>query len=212
MTEEEKNIAATQTDTQTDIDWGEVHRRVKEAGERLKTGWSLSEEEKKKIFKDRARELARELEKEDKAIEYLEVIEFYLDDSSYGIEPGYIRDVFPLRELAPIPCAPNFILGIINVHGQIQSVVDIKRFFELSDKGLADHIRVILLQNDEMEFCILVDEVVGARLVPVNDIKPPFLWSNKISGYMKGVTHDNLIILDAEKILSERSLIVHEEV
>src|SRR5665647_1033115 len=94
------------------------------------------DEERKKILIARAQALARQPEKEEVAAGRIEIIEFLLAYERYGIESSYIGEVYPLKDLTPIPCTPPFVLGVMNVRGKIISVIDMRKFFELPDKGL----------------------------------------------------------------------------
>ena len=172
-----------------------------------------SASEKKTILKERAIALAQEPEDKDTAEEYLEVVEFLLAYEKYGIESGYVSEVYPMKELTPLPCTPPFILGIINVRGQIISVIDIKKFFDLPDKGLTDLNKVIIVTDGKMEFGILADVILGVRSVALGELQPslPTLTGVRAE-YLKGVTEERFIILDVEKILSDEKIIVHEEV
>jgi purine-binding chemotaxis protein CheW len=179
----------------------------------LQPAWSPSVEERKRILKARARELARDSENEKTIDESLEVVEFLLAYEKYGIESCYVREIHPLRELTPVPCTPPFVLGVINVRGQIISVIDIKRFFDLPERGLTDLNKVIILRNTEMEFGILADVIFGVVRVPLRNLQPTLPTLTGIrEEYLKGITGDRLAILDAEKLLSDEKLIVHEEV
>ena len=169
--------------------------------------------EKKKILKARAKALAREPEREETEKGYIEVIEFLLACETYAIETAYVREVYPLKELTPLPCTPPFVLGIINVRGQIISVIDIKKFFNLPEKGLADFNKVIILRAENMEFGILADKILNVRTIPFKEIQPSLptltdIWAE----YLMGVTEERIIILDAKKILNDKRIIIHEEV
>ena len=169
--------------------------------------------EKKNILKARAKILAREPEQEKKAEEYLEVVEFLLAYETYAIETAYIREIYPLKELTPLPCAPPFVLGIINVRGQILSVIDLKKFFGLPEKGLSDLNKVIILHKEEMEFGILADKILGVRYIPISEIQPSLPTLTEIQAeYLKGVTKERVVVLETARILSDKKIIVHEEV
>lgn len=190
------------------VDWGEVLRRT----ETLKKGPSLTSEEKKRILRDRAISLAKEPEKVI-AEEYLEIIEFALAYERYGIESSYIHEVYPLKELTPLPCTPPFLLGIINVRGRIISVIDIKKFFGLPEKGLTDLNRVIIVKNDKMEIGILADAVLGARPILTGEIQPSIPTFTGIrEEYLRGITKDRVVILDIARLISDKRIVVHEEV
>jgi len=116
-------------------------------------------------------------------------------------------------QLTPLPGTPVFVLGIINIRGEILSVIDIKKFFELPDKGLTDLNKVIVLQSENMLFGILADTIVGARQIPLTAIQPSLPTLTGIrEEYLKGVTAERTVVLDAEKLLADEKITVQEQV
>lgn len=184
-------------------------RKMTEAG----IDWTLTGEEKNKILKERARKLAASVKTEEVREENLEVVEFLLSQEKYGFESQYIREVYPLENFTPIPCTPAFVLGVINVRGQILSIIDMGRFFNLPQKGITENNKVIILRSDDMEFGILADEISGVRMIPVSEIQQSLPTLTGIRAeYLKGVTNDRVTILDAKKILTDKNLIVYQKV
>ena len=168
---------------------------------------------KDSILKARARALAKEPEQAVAARSFIEITEFRLASETYGIESSFVREVYPLKDFTPLPGVPPFVLGIVNVHGQILSVVDLKKFFNLPDKGLGELNKVIILHNGRMEFGILADAVLGTQSVPLDAIQaPPVTVTGIGAEYLRGVTKERVIVLDAEKILDDEKIVVHEEV
>ncbi len=168
---------------------------------------------KLETLKARARILAKDTGHAKESGENLEVVEFYLSHERYALELTHIREVYPLHEITPIPGTPSFVTGIVSTRGQIVSVIDIKQFFDLPDKGKTDLRHVIILSSEEMEFGILADEINGVKFVPTGDIQPSLPTFEDIRArYLKGVTNDRLMLLDAEKILSDKKIVVNEEV
>lgn len=171
------------------------------------------QEQEKKILKARAKELAREAREEKTLERSMEIVEFLLASEKYGVESSYVREIYPLKELTPVPCTPPFVLGIINMRGQILSVIDIKKFFDLPEKGLTDLNKVIVLGADKMEFGILADAILGVNGVSINDIQPGLPTLTGIRGeYLIGITGERVVILDVEKLLKDKKIIVHEEI
>ncbi|MHB9098281.1 MAG: chemotaxis protein CheW, partial [Syntrophales bacterium] len=157
--------------------------------------------------------LAQEPEKKVEAEEYLQLLAFLLAHETYAIETHFIREVYPLTELTPLPCTPDYIFGIINIRGQILTIIDMKKFFDLPEKGITNLNRVIVVQGEDMELGILADEIIGIRDIPEKGLNPPLPTRTGIhEGYLKGVTGEGLILLDMERFLNDRQLIVHEEV
>lgn len=173
----------------------------------------MEDSERQQILKERARSLAIEATTEDAGEEKIEIVEFMLSGERYGIESPYIREVCPLREFTPLPCTPAFVLGLINIRGQVLSVVDIGRFFDLPRQGVTDLNRVIILNSGDLEFGILADDILGMRRVSMLDVQESLPTLTGIRAeYLKGVTPDRLTVLDAGRILADKKLIVHEEV
>ncbi|MFH0825662.1 MAG: chemotaxis protein CheW, partial [Pseudomonadota bacterium] len=106
---------------------------------------SLSREEKNLILRERAKRIAQRPETEEGEAETIELIEFTLAHEHYAVEVGYVREVYPLRDMIPVPCTPSFIMGIINVRGQVVSVTDIRGFFDLPRKETGDGFRVLIM-------------------------------------------------------------------
>lgn len=194
------------------IDWKDVHARMQNAEEALARGFAPSRDGKNKILKERAKTLARE-EKGETKREEIEVVEFLLAYERYAFETKCVREVVPLKELTPLPGTPPFVLGITNVRGQIISVVDIKNFFDLPGKGLTDLNKIILLHSEKMEFGVLADVIPGVRKLFVDELQPALPTLTGIRDeYLKGVTKERVVVLDAEKLLSDNKIVVNETV
>jgi purine-binding chemotaxis protein CheW len=142
-----------------------------------------------------------------------EIIVFLLADERYGIESAYVREVYPLKDLTPLPGVPSYIAGIVNVRGRILPVVDLKKFFNLPGKGLRELNKLIILYDLQMEFGILADEVEGTKIICIEELlAAPGSEEGIVEKYIKGITRDHLIILSARSLLSDKSIIVNEEV
>jgi purine-binding chemotaxis protein CheW len=171
-----------------------------------------SRERTRGILKTRAAQLARESTQSALPQEHLEIVAFMLGSERYGIEACNVREVSPLRELTVLPGAPPFVLGIVKVRGQILSVIDVRRLFDLPQRGVGDRDRVIVLQRGELVFGILANLILGVLQIPAEGLKASLPALPGLHGeYLKGVTSDRLAILDAARLLSDESIIVRED-
>jgi len=197
----------------TTIDWSAVHRRLEAVRTALEHGAAPTSQEQKSVLRARALALAREPQRDEAAREALEVVEFLLAYETYGIESSYVREVYPLKAFTPLPCIPPFVLGIINIRGQVLSVIDLRKFFELPARGLTDLNKVIVVHDERMAFGILADAILGVRSIPLGGLQPSLPTLTGIrEAYLKGVTSERVVILDAGRLLGDRQLIVLEEV
>ena len=167
----------------------------------------------REILHERAMVLAQRPEEPAAADTLIEVLEFRLAHERYAVETRHVREVHPLRSLTPLPCAPSFVRGIVNMRGRITAVLDIKRFFELPETGITDLHRVVLVQGHGMEVGLLADAIVGVHSIALEDVagQLPNLTGIR-ADYLKGVTAQGLVVLDALRLLEDPRIIVEEEV
>jgi purine-binding chemotaxis protein CheW len=178
----------------------------------LKRRLAPSLEDRQKILHARARLLATGIKaKATSTYSLLEVVEFILGPERYGIELSHIREIHPLSEFTPLPCTPPFVLGLVNVRGQILSIIDIKKVFDLPEKGLTDLNKVIIVKANHMEVGILADAIVGVRSIAQEELHPALPTLTGIRAeYLKGITKDPMVVLDVEKILSDEKILVND--
>jgi purine-binding chemotaxis protein CheW len=194
------------------IDWTEIHQRMAAAEAAIAHAGRASGDETRAVLKTRAEALARENDDGALARESLEVVSFLLGQEKYGVESCYVREVWPLNELTPLPGTPPFVLGIVNVRGQVLSVIDIRKLFDLPQKGVGDLDRIIVLQNGVMELGILGNSILGVVQIPTDELQPTLPTLTGLRGeYLKGVTPDRMAILNAARLLSDENIIVREE-
>jgi purine-binding chemotaxis protein CheW len=201
------------------IDWEEVYRRLEKAEAALEECWEPDEERLERLLEERDLRLAKSKEAalSEQTEASFQTIEFQLDEERYAIEAAYVKEVIAPGHLTPVPCTPSFVAGIINVHGQIVSVIDLRKFFPLRIKGLTNLNQVVIVRGMGLELGILADEIIGERNLPVAcvltfQVSEPIFDAEWRGKYSKGVTSDGLTVLAIERILADPSIVVREEI
>jgi purine-binding chemotaxis protein CheW len=190
------------------IDWRQVHERLARLAVADGTQ-QLSAEQARVVLEERARALARVAAAPASAAEMLEVATFTLGNERYGIETRHVREVARLAEYTPVPGAPDFVLGILNLRGEIVALIDLRRLFGIGQSGTTDTSRVVVLGGSRREFGVLVDavsEVLHLRADEVFD--PPPTAGSPARNCLRGVTREALIILDGGALLQDGRLII----
>lgn len=174
---------------------------------------SLPTEERKSILRERARKLAAGQKEEAHEEECLQAIEFMLGDEKYAVEVRFISEVYPVKDVTSIPCTPSFVIGVVSVRGEVLSLTDVREFFSLPKKEITDASKILVLSNGEMKLGILADSVIGEVRVPIHTIQTdmPGTGGARVE-YIRGVTKERLVVVEAEKLLSDESIVVHQEV
>ncbi len=192
-------------------DWPEIHRQIDAIRATIERGFAPSPEKERRILKARAQELAREPEAGVAAEETIEVVEFDLASERYAFALAQVRGVNVLRELTPVPCTPAFVLGIINVRGEIRTVIDLKRFFDLPGAGITELNKIILIEREGVQLGILADAIRGVSRIPLSELQPALPTLTDVrADYLRGITSDRLVVLDAAKILSDPRIVVDD--
>lgn len=164
------------------------------------------------VLQARARKLAGE-QQDGRTGEAIEILVFQLAWESYAVETGFVREVYPLADLTPVPCTPSFVLGIVNLRGELCPVIELKRLFGLPESGITNATSAVILHDATMEFGLLADVIVGVQNLDVAELQPPPATFSGINAtFLRGVTKDRLAVLDARSILAHPALIVNEQV
>lgn len=163
------------------------------------------------ILESRARALAKTTEQQ--TGDMMQLVVFTLAEETYGIATEFVHEVQPLRQVTPVPCTPDFVVGVINIRGSLYSVIDIRSFFGLKRREMTDTTKVILVGAAGLDVGIFVDDVKGAMSIALDEIKPALAASSTAKEeYVQGVTKDMLIILNLEALFRDERIIVREEV
>ena len=194
------------------IDWEAVHRRLARLEAALDRGGRRSARDMRNILRERARVLARPIGAGSDAGDQLEFLEFAVADERYGIETAHIREVATATGLTRIPGTPAFIGGIATVRGQILSVLDLARLFDLPNFGEAAPGKLVVLEGPDMPVGILAAAIIGMRAVRPSDIETslPTLAGGR-APYLRGVDRTGVAILDAPALLAAQAIIIGAE-
>jgi purine-binding chemotaxis protein CheW len=171
------------------------------------------------ILEQRAQSLARLPEKKATSGETLEVLTFHLGTEYIGIPTDRVHEIQPLsaHHWSRVPCAPDFIVGIVNLRSRIYSIMDLTVFWGLPPRPLSEKAHILLVRgghgsdHQEMELTLLTDDLDKVCRLRMDDLSPtPPTVSAKVQSHVPCVTTDMMMILDLESLLSDPQIIVCE--
>jgi purine-binding chemotaxis protein CheW len=136
----------------------------------------------------------------------IQVACFRLGEDLYAIDIMRIREIIRPQKLASLPKAPVFMEGVLNLRGAVIPVVDLRKRFDMPEREIDEHRRLLILALAGRTLGIVVDEVTEVITVPVANIKPPPQLSHGVGAqYLVGVclVQDDLVmLLDPDRLLS----------
>lgn len=166
-----------------------------------------------RVLKERAKVLQKVKQGNQATGEQFNGMEFLLSGERYALDSRYVSEVIRIKNLTSLPCTPPFILGIIYNKGQIISVIDIKKFFNLPNKGITNLNRLIVVKYNEIEVGILTDEIIGNTTVSLQSLQKKLPAINKTAeNYIIGLSKERLIVLDIKEILLDERIIINEAI
>ncbi len=142
-------------------------------------------------------------------IQSVELATFYVGEALCGMDILNVQEINKLMDMTKVPQSPEYVTGILNLRGQIVTVIDLGKKLGLTSTDLNDATRNIIV-NAENEYIGLlvsrISDVVEAKWDKVEE--PPANIGGVQGAYFKGVfkTKNRLIgILDVTKVLAEEN-------
>ncbi len=137
----------------------------------------------------------------------MKVVIFHLRGDLFAFPGENVKEILPLTGIYPVPGAPDFIPGVINNRGEIDSVVTINGFLGLSESERSPSCRIAVAEKESVRSGILVDSVTDVTDIPVSVIKPPLSTLAKTQKeFVTGefLHHNrNIILLDIGKLFAK---------
>jgi purine-binding chemotaxis protein CheW len=170
--------------------------------------------EEKAIFRERAENLRRQGENQDfTGSRPMAVIN--LNSEYFGIDLGTVREFTDIRKVTPIPCCPTYIVGNMNLRGEILTLIDIRGVLNLPLGNLENTSKAMVVYIDDLIAGVIVDEVLDVMYLHLSEMMPvPAAVRSINDEYLRGTVaygEKMMAILDLPKILTQAGLMVDEE-
>jgi purine-binding chemotaxis protein CheW len=134
-------------------------------------------------------------------------VTFRLEREKYGVNVMQVQEVLRITEIAPVPGAPGYVLGIINLRGNVVTVVDTRKRFGLAVKEPDDASRIVIIEVNGNVIGMLVDSVAEVVDLRKSEIETaPNVGTEDTAKYIQGVASRDgelLIVVDLNRFLSD---------
>ena len=140
-----------------------------------------------------------------------EFLWFRLMYQEYAIAMHYVREVILTGEMTPGSGNPDFIAGICAIRGEIISLVDLRGLFGLTEKGLTDLNRVIVITDGALTFGILADNITGVGTIDRDQLSSESDRTPIDRKSLLGSLGKSTIVLDASALLEDPRMIIDEK-
>ena len=140
----------------------------------------------------------------------IQLVVFKIGKEEFGVPISQVREIVRLVPITPVPRAPQFIEGVVNLRGQILAVIDLAKRLNLTPAPRSDKTRIIVVEVEDNTVGMIVDEVTEVLRLPTENIDstPELITTEVHQKYLKGVGKLGerlLILIELAEVLS------HEE-
>ncbi|KRS22746.1 MAG: chemotaxis protein CheW [Alishewanella agri] len=137
----------------------------------------------------------------------LQWVTFRLQEETYGINVMQVQEVLRYTEIAPVPGSPDYVLGIINLRGNVVTVIDTRARFGLPPAEVSDNTRIVIIEAEKQVIGILVDSVAEVVYLKQSEIEnAPNVGTDESARFIQGVANregELLILVDLNKMLND---------
>ncbi|MEA5444282.1 chemotaxis protein CheW [Gammaproteobacteria bacterium AB-CW1] len=132
-------------------------------------------------------------------------VTFRLGRETYGLKALHVQEILKATEISPVPGAESFVLGVINLRGNIVTVIDTRKRFGLSEPEAEGVRQIIVVEVDEHALGLLVDDVDEVADVRPSEIEPPPQFeSDQVARHIQGVVRRDsglTVMVDVRRLM-----------
>jgi purine-binding chemotaxis protein CheW len=148
----------------------------------------------------------------------VDVVEFELGGERYALDIQLAREIVEMMPITPIPRAPPFISGVINLRGEITNIMNLNTLLGLPNEAVRENQKIIVLVPEAAggsNVGVIVDDVSSVTQVPESAIEHMGEgFSSEFSHFVKGIikisgdegekkTKGLVIWIDMQKVLKD---------
>lgn len=130
---------------------------------------------------------------------------FRLNGELCAVDVLRVQEILWMHEMTPVPLAPGYVRGLINLRGQIVTVIDLgKRLMDRTIEISAESMNLVVKADDNIA-CLLVDEIGDVLDVDDTAMEPVLPTLKTINReYVRGIhklENEILIVLEADRLI-----------
>lgn len=190
------------------IDWASVKATLRSARRALEKGSDSNGPRRRQILQQRAEQLANpesSTSEAAKGAQVTDVLVFRCGHDVYGIRLHTVAQIVPRKVVIPVPGAPDALLGIANLEGEVRSVLALKRLLELSADECESEGPIVLLRRGDERIGLQVGEIERIRKLVLDELEPrQHASAEGRNHYIEGASPEGITILRTDRFFDLR--------
>ena len=136
----------------------------------------------------------------------IQLATFHVDDMCLALDIGLIQEIIRDVKVTPVPHAPPQVRGVINLRGEVTTVIDLRQVLGLAALKSTADTQTLIVRSQGESIGLIVDRVGDICAVDVASIVPPPPNLDSVDGrFFQGVCQrktEIILVLDLEEALS----------
>jgi purine-binding chemotaxis protein CheW len=112
----------------------------------------------------------------------VELTLFNIGDILCGVKTSFVREINKQFDITKVPGAPDYVRGVLNLRGQIVTIVDLRKKFGLDSQAFNDKMRIVVVFSEGEDIGLLVDAVKDIVAADSKNMEPPPSNIGKVTG------------------------------
>jgi len=170
------------------IDWDAARQQLAQAESALQKALGADAARIEEVYRRREAEMAKPIN----------VLVFSLEPETYGLPIAELTEVLPFTRCTPVPRAAAEIAGVINLRGELRSVIDLRRLLSVPAVVEEPGDCILMFKNGNDAVGLKVGRVEKVQMIREDELaSPEGSDAGGSSSYFKGLSPDKVIVLDA---------------
>lgn len=148
------------------------------------------------------------------AVPQVQLVTFTVGGEEFGLDVFAVHEILRWEPVTPVPRAPAFVEGVLDVRGALVPVVDLRRRFEVRAADADEETRIVVVQFGQERLGLVVDTVTEVLRTPETSVLPPPEYIRGLAAeFVRGIVRQDgrlIILIDLDRILSSEERIALE--
>lgn len=151
------------------------------------------------------------------AVPQVQLVTFRVGGEEFGLDVFSVHEILSYQQPTPMPRAPEFVEGVLDVRGTLVPIVDLRRRFETPQVAYDEDTRIVLVDFNDERLGLVVDSVTEVLRAPETAVSPPPAYIRGLAAeFVRGIVRVGerlAVLIDLDRILSseERIALAHAE-
>ena len=130
---------------------------------------------------------------------------FQVDDMICGLDTSLVQEINKQAEITPVHRAPDYVRGVMNLRGEIATVIDLRKKFNMEQPDIKEDMKIVVVRHGSENIGLLVDGVTDVVMADSRDIAPPPSNVSGVTGiFFEGIytmKEDLVAVLNVDELL-----------